>query len=118
MNDKEVKEKIMTLAKFKPNPNHYIIIDKWNRKEYNKIKFKIFDLIQEEIDKEVDKQIAQNIKNFSKFTSLPLITENPIDFWELYKKQLPLWSNINTNCYFKLKENDNETATRNTTTNA
>ena len=118
MSLKDTVNKIKVLGKFKPNPNHYIIIDKWNRKEYNKFRFEIFNLIQEEVNKEVDKQIAQNIKNFAKFTSLPSITEKPIDFWELYKKQLPLWSNINTNCYIKLKENDNETATRNTTTNA
>ena len=102
MKDKEVKQKIMALAKFKPNPNHYIIIDKWNKKEYNKVKFKIFALIEEEIDK----QIAQNwVENFAKFASFPSPIEKPIDFCELYKKQLPLWSSINTNCYVKLKEN-------------
>jgi hypothetical protein len=51
MKDEEVKHEIMMLAKFKPNPNHYIIIDQWNRKEYNKVKFKIFDIIEKEIDK-------------------------------------------------------------------
>lgn len=53
MKDEEVKRKIMTLAKFKPNPNHYIIIDKWNRKEYNKVKFKIFDILEKEINKAI-----------------------------------------------------------------
>lgn len=98
----DVKREIMTLAKFKPNPNHYIIIDKWNKKEYNKVKFKIFDIIE----KEIDKRIAQNwVEYFAKFASFPSTIETPIDFWEIYKQQLPLWSNINTNCYFKLKEN-------------
>ena len=106
MTDEEVKRQIMALAKFKPNPHHYIIIiDKWNKKEYNKVKYKILNILEEE----TDKAIAQNwAKNFAKFTSLPSITEKPIDFWELYKKQLPLWSDINTNCYIKLKENDND----------
>lgn len=102
MKDEEVKRKIMTLAKFKPNPNHYIIIDKWNKREYNKVKFKIFDILE----KEIDKAIAQNwVENFAKFASFPSTIEKPMDFWELYKKQLPLWSSINTNCYVKLKEN-------------
>jgi hypothetical protein len=98
----DVKREIMTLAKFKPNPNHYIIVDKWNRKEYNKVKFKIFDIIE----KEIDKRIVQNwVEYFAQFASFPSTIETPIDFWEIYKQQLPLWSNINTNRYFKLKEN-------------
>lgn len=97
MKDEEVKRRIMTLAKFKPNPNHYIIVDKWNRKEYNKVKFKIFDLIEEEINKAILNQI-----------DFPSTIEKPMSFWELYKNNLPLWSNINTNCYVKLKESNNE----------
>ena len=109
---KKSKKKIMTLAKFKPNPNHYIIIDKWNRREYNKVRFKIFDLIEEEINK----QIAQNwVENFTQFASFPSTIEKSTDFWELYKNRLPLWSDINSNCYFKLKENNNDTTTRNFT---
>lgn len=102
MKDEEIQHEIMTLAKFKPNPNHDIIVDKWNRKEYNKVKFKIFDILE----KEIDKRIAQNwVEYFAEFASFPSTIETPIDFWEIYKQQLPLWSNINTNCYFKLKEN-------------
>lgn len=96
MKDEEVKQKIMVLAKFKPNPHHYIIIDKWNKREYNKIKFKIFDILEKEIDKRISQQ--NWVKNFSTI-------ETPIDFWELYKNKLPLWSNINNNCYIKIKEN-------------
>ena len=100
MNDKEVKEKIMTLAKFKPNPNHHIIVDKWNRREYNKVRFEILNILE----KEIDKRISQSwVENFTKFTSS--LTETPTDFWESYKNRLHLWSSINTNCYFKLKEN-------------
>ena len=102
MKDEEVKQKIMVLAKFKPNPHHYIIIDKWNKKEYNKVRFKILNILEEEIDK----AIAQNwVENFASFASFPSTIEKPMDFWELYKKNLPLWSNINNNCYVKLKEN-------------
>ena len=99
MKDEEVREKIMALAKFKPNPHHYIIIDKWNRKEYNKVRFKILNILIEEIDKRIAQSWAEN---FTKLT-FPL-TETPTDFWELYKNNLPLWSNINNNCYVKLKE--------------
>ena len=28
------------------------------------------------------------------------------NFWDDYKNNLPLWSSINTNCYFKLKESE------------
>ena len=102
MTDEEVKNEITTLAKFKPNPNHYIIVDKWNRKEYNKVRFKILNILEEEIDK----RIAQNlVENFVSFTSCSFTIEKPMDFWEFYKNNLPLWSNINNNCYVKLKEN-------------
>lgn len=103
MKNKEAKRKIMTLIKFKPNPNHYIIIDKWNRREYNKVKIKIFDAIEEEINN----MITQNwVENFVKFASFPSTIGEPIDFnfWELYKNNLPLWSNINPNCYIEYKE--------------
>ena len=102
MTDEEVKNElttITTLAKFKPNPHHYIIIDKWNRREYNKVKYKMFDIIEEEIDK----RIAQHW--VASFASFPSHVETPMDFWESYKSHLPLWSDINSNCYFKLKEN-------------
>ena len=33
----------------------------------------------------------------------PHKTEMYNQFWNDYKKRLPLWSSINTNCYFKLK---------------
>ena len=102
MTNEEVKNKLTTLAKFKPNPNHYIIIDKWNKREFNKVKFKILNMLEEEIDK----TIAQNwIKNFTPIKSaFPSEIETQTDWWETYKQHLPLWSNINTNCYFKLKE--------------
>ena len=101
MSLEDTANQIRVLGRFKPNPYHYIIVDKWNDKEYNKVKYKILNLIAEEIDK----QIAQNwVENFAKFASFPSTIEKPMDFWELYKKQLPLWSNINNNCYVKLKE--------------
>ena len=102
MSLEDTANKIRVLGKFKPNPYHYIIIDKWNRKEYNKVKSKIFNLIEEEIDRAITQNWGEN---FAKFASFPSTIEKSIDFWELYKKQLPLWSNINTNCYVKLKEN-------------
>lgn len=37
-------------AKFKPNPNHFIIIDKWNRKTFKLYEHEIFDYISECID--------------------------------------------------------------------
>ncbi len=103
MNNEEVKRQIITLAKFKPNPNHYVIIDKWNRKEYNKVRFKIFDLIEEEIDKTITQYWFKNFTPIESVFSSEIETQT--DWWELYKNRLPLWSNINTNCYFKLKEN-------------
>ena len=38
----------------KPNPNNYLIIDKWNYKYvYLPNRFKLFEEIEEEIDKEI-----------------------------------------------------------------
>ena len=35
----------------------------------------------------------------------PHKTEMYNNIWDNYKNRLPLWSDINSNCYFKLKEN-------------
>ena len=43
---------------------------------------------------------------FHKFWILYIIEETYPTDWNKYLKALPLWSNINTNCYFKLKENN------------
>ena len=37
-------------AKLKPNPNHFIIVDKWNCKAIKTYKYEIFDYISECID--------------------------------------------------------------------
>ena len=37
-------------AKLKPNPNHFIIVDKWNNKVLKPYKYEIFDYINECID--------------------------------------------------------------------
>ena len=34
----------------KPNPNNFIIIKKWNKRLFEKYKFKIFPLIEKQID--------------------------------------------------------------------
>ena len=38
----------------------------------------------------------------------PYKSEMYNNFWDDYKNRLPLWSSINTNCYVKLKENNND----------
>lgn len=52
MTDEEIVKEFRNLLKeknisFKPNPNHYPIIDKWNLKyQYNPHKREIFDIIE------------------------------------------------------------------------
>ena len=36
--------------KFKPNPNNFIIVDKWNRRAFKTYEYEIFDYISECID--------------------------------------------------------------------
>ena len=56
---------------------------------------KILNILEEEIDK----AIAQNwVENFASFASFPSTIEKSMDFWDLYKNRLPLWSSINSNC--------------------
>lgn len=45
----EVRQHLMQY-KFKPNPNHFIIVDKWNDRIYKTHKHEIFDYISEYID--------------------------------------------------------------------
>ena len=43
--------------------------------------------------------------HIDEFIGAEIQMEEYVNYWESYKHTLPLWSNINTNCYFKLKEN-------------
>lgn len=53
-------------SKLKPNPNNWIIIDKWNYKFiYNKYKFQLFQTITKEIEKEIPKYIDSTIKSLA-----------------------------------------------------
>ena len=52
-------------SKLKPNPNNWIIVDKWNRKfVWNKYKFQLFQTMIKELDREIPKYINSTIKNF------------------------------------------------------
>lgn len=56
----DAKHKIQTMmAKQKPNPNHYPIIDKWNyRYVYAPHRAKIFELLESTIDYMVESTIG------------------------------------------------------------
>lgn len=43
-------EQYKNIIKFKPNPNHFIIVDKWNRKAFKAYEHEIFDYISECVD--------------------------------------------------------------------
>ena len=43
-------EQYKNIIKFKPNPNHFIIVDKWNRRAFKPYEYEIFDYISECID--------------------------------------------------------------------
>lgn len=54
MTDQEARDKLKSLmVGMKPNPNHYPIIDKWNRRIYNRHKFEVFDFIESLIDERI-----------------------------------------------------------------
>lgn len=50
MKTKEEIRQYLMQYKFKPNPNHFIIIDKWNNRTFKRHKHEIFDYISECID--------------------------------------------------------------------
>jgi hypothetical protein len=61
----QYKDKI----KFKPNPNHLIIVDKWNSKVFKPYEREIFDYISECIDE----MIIESLKTYPSY--FPMITE-------------------------------------------
>lgn len=66
------KDKIEQLTfKMKPNPHNWPIIDKWNRREYNKIKYKVFDAIGATVDKIMQAELPGIMeKKFSEFVDV------------------------------------------------
>lgn len=55
----------------KPNPHKWPIIDKWNSREYNKIKYKVFDVIEATVDKIMQDEIHGIMeKKFSEFADI------------------------------------------------
>lgn len=66
------KDKIEQLTfKMKPNPHNWPIIDKWNRREYNKIKYKVFDAIETTVDKIIQAELPGIMeKKFSEFADI------------------------------------------------
>lgn len=69
------KDKIEQLTfKMKPNPHNWPIIDKWNRREYNKIKYKVFDAIETTVDKIIQAELPRIMeKKFSEFADVKSI---------------------------------------------
>lgn len=52
-------------SQFKPNPNNWIIVKKWNYKfVWNKYKFQLFQTMMKELEKEIPKNIDLSIDNF------------------------------------------------------
>ena len=70
VNESEAREKLMSmLPGYKPNPNHYEIIRKWNSKIYKQHKFEIFDYVESLVDQEIQDQLSQK-KLTSNYTKL------------------------------------------------
>ncbi len=58
--------------KIKPNPNHYLIVDKWNYKYvWNPNKYLIFAFLEKVIDEEIRKAIDDGV--FEKFCDIKQI---------------------------------------------
>ena len=68
--------------------------EKYERFLLDKIYKMIYNMIIAEV---YERQIDEALE--------PYKTEIYHNYWIDYKKHLPLWSDINSNCYFKLKEN-------------
>ena len=68
----DLKERIPELKKIKPNPNGYKIIDKYNKKIYNAVKFELFNVIDNVIEEEIIKAIDWNefFKESIKYTPI------------------------------------------------
>lgn len=66
------KDKIRHLSyKMKPNPHNWPIIDKWNYREYKKIKTDLFDVIEDTIDKIMLDELPRVMeKKFSEFADV------------------------------------------------
>lgn len=55
INELEVREKLASLLPgYKPNPNHFMIITKWNNRIFQKHKFEIWDYLESVLDEELD----------------------------------------------------------------
>lgn len=69
------KDKIEQLTfKMKPNPHNWPIIDKWNYKEYQKIKVNVFNVIEDTVDKIMQEEAPRIMeKKFSEFADVKKI---------------------------------------------
>ena len=56
-------------SKIKSNPNHFIIIDKYNRRIFNKYKYNLFPIIEKYINKFIESKITSKYF-FDNFTTL------------------------------------------------
>lgn len=71
---KELTDLLYKIKKeLKPNPNNWIIVNKWNYKYvWNKYRYKLFELIQYEINKELPLYIERTINQFVNIKDLTL----------------------------------------------
>ena len=52
-------------SQLKPNPNNWIIVNKWNSKfVWNKYKIQLFHTMEAELGEEISKYIDSSIENF------------------------------------------------------
>ena len=76
------------------------------KEEYEKLKLEYERLLLDRIYKMIYNMIiAEAYERQIDEIFEPYKTEIYHNYWNDYKNGLCLWSSINTNCYFKLKEN-------------
>ena len=56
----DLQERVPQLKKIKPNPNGFKIIDKYNYRIYNRCKFELFSIIEEEINTKMMKKLEES----------------------------------------------------------
>ena len=56
----------------KPNPNNWIIVDKWNYRVFKKYEVKLYKLIENYLNKSIEKRIKDAFENFVDINELDI----------------------------------------------
>lgn len=66
----ETRDKIFATGNFKSNPYNYPIVDKWNKREYNKHKYEIFEIMENVFDEIMTEEYSKRISQMTNITDV------------------------------------------------